>query len=82
MMTEIRNLFAYAGDLASTLLNKQHALEVMTQFNGLERDNLTMHLGKTKFLTGNEKIIEEAVEIGVEAVKSFKYLGVEIYLGK
>ena len=41
-----------------------------------------MHLGKTKFLTGNEEIIEAAVEIGVEAVKSFKHLGVEIHLGK
>ena len=82
MMTETSNLFAYADDLASTLLNKQHALEVMSQFNGLERGNLTMHLGKTKFLTGNEEIIEAAVEIGVEAVKSFKHLGVEIHLGK
>ncbi len=76
------NLFAYADDLASTLFNKSYALEVMSEFKGLERENLTIHIPKAKFLAGVTGIKEAAVEIGVEAVDSFKYLGVEIHLSK
>ena len=54
----------------------------MSEFKGLERENLMFHILKTKFLTGFTEIKEAAFEIGVEAVNSFKYLGVEIHLSK
>lgn len=81
-MTETGNLFAYADDLASTFLNQTHTIEVMTEFKYLEKDNLTIHIGKTKFLTADEGITEAAAEVEVGAVKSFKYLKVEIHMGK
>lgn len=81
-MAEIGKLFAYADDMASTLLNKKHALVVVAEFKHLEKDNLTMHVGKTKFLTSDNQIMEAAVETGIDTVKSFKYLGVEIHLDK
>lgn len=54
----------------------------MTEFKSLEKDNLVIHLGKTKFLTDDKNISEAAKELNVEAVQSFKYLGVEINLNK
>ncbi len=57
-------MFAYAENLASTLLSKAYAVEV----------------SQTKFITGDNKITKAAAEIGVEAVKLFNYLGVKIYL--
>ena len=41
-----------------------------------------MHMAKTKILTEDKNIVEAAEEVGVEAVKSFKYLGVEICISK
>lgn len=67
-MADTSNLFAYANDLGSTLLGKKHALEVMTEFSKLQKNQLTMHMGKTKFLSADKDIVEAAAEVGVESV--------------
>ena len=59
-------MFAYAENLASTILSKAYAVEVISEFRGLEKENLVINISQTKFITGDNKITKAAAEIGVE----------------
>lgn len=81
-MTVTGNLFAYADDLAATLLKKSHTIEVLGEIDSLKRDNPVIFWTKSKILTEEAGVTEACKEIGVEVVKAFRYLGVDICINE